>query len=727
MPRSASRALRAIARDIPPSLGNRGLADLLLGLSLLPNLRRQPRSIVLNAIRAHAEFAAPGALLAAVMERFYAWSPRSASIHSMSHAQASAFLASLRARRIVRYGGAPKPTAPLLCPTCKVPFRAHPSPAAPVVFGCGHSVCKECADAMQNCIPPVCLLCHEPIHTVVDNRALGEFAEQDWGSDSDLDSDRDSAAAPLKRQRMAVSPPLAAQLDVLAHAAGVFGDAAGRAAQANAAVLSDTAVCVGRFNLAVDRMLVQVEEYRQRWLTQVQLLSHDRQKDLGAQTDLLGVSAGQLTACVALGHAALVSGDDARVWEATQSATATARLLTVPTRLCTGTRSAVLCDLSAVLACLEEGTQLQQFEVHAVRSRVSGHGLAWFVRGEAARNVIQVTCMGSDGVLADWATLEDVDVGVTLNGAAAQVASAVFTEAGVVRLTYAVEEEGGEEVEVGVSLRGVKVPGGPWRAHNCCLPRGVYIGTLAISDAQNNSGLAISSDGSLMVVSNADTDQLSVYRTDDGSLVRCFGGPGAAAGEFDTPRGLCMTTHDTILAADMGNERIQEITLEGAHVRSIAVDGVPREVAVHGDVVAVGTYDSTIRLYSCTTGALIKAIPSTEEDRLWAGMCFTSDGKHLMLSQYDDRITVLSVDDGSVTHINPEGLWMAVAFACTGDVVGLGRDQLAVFSATDGTVLQEWETADGDPAEFTGGNALAISRNRIYVLDRNTARVLVFE
>jgi len=133
-------------------------------------------------------------------------------------------------------------------------------------------------------------------------------------------------------------------------------------------------------------MLVQVEEHRKRRLMEVQLLGLEREKALEAQPELLEVSAGQLRACVALGRTAVAGEDDGRVCEAAQMAEAMEGLLAVPTRLCSSTRSTVLCDLSDALACLEKGTRFQRFEVDAARCSVTGNGLTAYAN---ARNVIR--------------------------------------------------------------------------------------------------------------------------------------------------------------------------------------------------------------------------------------------------------------------------------------------------------------------------------------------------
>jgi len=583
---------------------------------------------------------------------------------------------------------------------------------------------------MLHCNPPVCLVCRQPILTVVDNQLLGEFAGQSLDSDVDLDWDvnRDVDWIADSRPCSDRDPSLLSdQMDLFAEVASAFGEAAGQASQDKNAVLSNTSICVDGFNLAVDGMLDQLEEYRARWLAQVHSANQEREKALEAQIDLLTVPTGQLEACVAIGRAAVTSGDVRRVCEAAQTARGMEGLLAVRSRLCKGTRLTVLCDMAAALACLEEGTRLQHFEVDAARSSASGDGLIEFAEGGAAHNVIEVTCRDRDGMLADWTTLENADVGITLGGVTTRVGRAVFTKPGVIQVTYVVEEEGAQEVEVGVSLCGVAVPGSPWRARTGFMAKGVYITTLPLRDEHDNAGLAITSDDSLMVVSNSGTEQLSVYRTHNGTHVRSFGGLGVGAGEFDGVRGLCMTADDTVLVAEFGNERIQEVTLEGVHVKFIAVgETSATEVAVHGDVVAVSTYDDYIRLFSRATGTLLRQMQPAHT-YFWKAICFAPGGNHVAISTRDQPITLVSVDGQTVTPLSPNGVWRGVAFTCTGDVVGLKKKQLDVFSATDGTHLRSWGTKGGDNGQFVDTAALVVSRNRVYVLDGESARVQVFE
>jgi len=330
--------------------------------------------------------------------------------------------------------------------------------------------------------------------------------------------------------------------------------------------------------------------------------------------------------------------------------------------------------------------------------------------------------MDSAGELADWATLEHADVGMTVNGAVWQVASAAFTEPGILEVTYVVEEGGAEEMEVGVSLRGVTVPGGPWRPHAGFMAKGVLLATLTLQSTVY-SGLAVSSDGKLMVACNPASELLSVYLTQDGSHVRSFGGRGQSPGNFMGIGGImtiggavCMTARDTVLVAEYDNNRIQEVTLEGVHVRFFPLDGQPRGVAVHGDLLAVtmSLPPNSLHLYNYTTGALVRAI-STEFSGM-CGMCFAPGGEQLAVGGYSQPITLISVYGQARRHIGRSTYWRIVAFTCTGDVIGVTMSSVSVFSATDGMLLRSW-TADN-----SGGT---VSGNRLYLL--KSGRVQVFQ
>lgn len=93
---------------------------------------------------------------------------------------------------------------------------------------------------------------------------------------------------------------------------------------------------------------------------------------------------------------------------------------------------------------------------------------------------------------------------------------------------------------------------------------GSHLTTLHIHSSSLNRGIAISPDGTLLVVSNAETNMISVYnlpsRPSDAVVVKAeFGGKGSGPNQFDSPQKLCFSPRnsDHILIADCFNKRVQ--------------------------------------------------------------------------------------------------------------------------------------------------------------------------
>jgi len=290
----------------------------------------------------------------------------------------------------------------------------------------------------------------------------------------------------------------------------------------------------------------------------------------------------------------------------------------------------------------------------------------------------------------------------------------------------------------------VTLGGGPWRVWRGCKAEGVYVTTLPVNGARKNCGLAITSDSSHMVVSNVSTNQLSVYRLSDGSHVRSFGSEGEAAGQFNRPCGLCMTKENTILVAEHDNERIQEMTLEGGHVKFIGV-GVINEgvwdVAMHGDVVAVGkcgeSTPNAIMLFSYTSGALLSQFGgwgNGEGQFMYVtGIQFSADGKHLIIADYCNGRVSLATVEGVFVRFIGEGVLVRgskdVTFNSAGEVVvaDTSNHRVCVFSQSDGTLLRTWGANGTGNSGLHNPTALATSRNRLYVLDQTCDCVQVFQ
>lgn len=87
---------------------------------------------------------------------------------------------------------------------------------------------------------------------------------------------------------------------------------------------------------------------------------------------------------------------------------------------------------------------------------------------------------------------------------------------------------------------------------------GAYSRTIAIQAGKNNRGLAITSDGTLMAVSNWSTHKVVVYRLPDSALQAEFGGKGKEPGKFNAPQKMCVPpTSASLLITDKHNKRVQ--------------------------------------------------------------------------------------------------------------------------------------------------------------------------
>ena len=134
-----------------------------------------------------------------------------------------------------------------------------------------------------------------------------------------------------------------------------------------------------------------------------------------------------------------------------------------------------------------------------------------------------------------------------------------------------------------------------------------------MKDAWSNAGIAVARDGSLFAVSNERTHMITVCDTASGSDTVSFGGKGAGPGQFNQPSKLCITPRDTLLVADYSNQRVQEVTFSGVHIRDIGV-GVFRGdiwgIACNDELIVVTNYIShtpnRVLVFNYSTGELLR-------------------------------------------------------------------------------------------------------------------------
>ncbi len=225
---------------------------------------------------------------------------------------------------------------------------------------------------------------------------------------------------------------------------------------------------------------------------------------------------------------------------------------------------------------------------------------------------------------------------------------------------------------------------------------------------------------------------LRVYRleaTGATTLMHTLGSLGAGPMQFHYPFKMCLTPSGKLLLCDYGNNRLQELTHLGEEqpkfVRSIPAASV-RSVALHADLLAVGTGPPSIELLNYRTGAHIRSIEPNQIGGYCTGMRFTPDGKFIIAAEYRKlRLSMFRVEDCSFVKWIGENLVADdnkdVQFAPNGDLLVADRDnhRVCVFSTESGELLRSWGT-EGTPV------ALTMVGTKLFVLDCDNTSVQVF-
>ncbi len=208
-----------------------------------------------------------------------------------------------------------------------------------------------------------------------------------------------------------------------------------------------------------------------------------------------------------------------------------------------------------------------------------------------------------------------------------------------------------------------------------------------------------------------------------------------APAEFKMPCRLCFTDDDTILVCGGFNNRVQQFTVAGEYLRSFDVQN-PVSIAVHGDMVAVGTRDGPMQIHSLATGELIRRFGSRGDGPGqiggWAtGIRFTPDGTCLLVVEYDKRrMSLFTVDGVFMKYIGADVLadgWKDVAFGAGGEVIVADWARICVFSLDGDTLIKTWGShgTASTGSQFDSSLVLAVSGSYLYVMDET--RVQVFQ
>ena len=274
---------------------------------------------------------------------------------------------------------------------------------------------------------------------------------------------------------------------------------------------------------------------------------------------------------------------------------------------------------------------------------------------------------------------------------------------------------------------------------------GRHIRTLAIAGDGNKYGMVVTPDGCYMAVSFINEHKLRVYRIEANgalTLLHTFGGYGAGPKQFLYATNMCLAPNGTLLVCDFGNNRLQELTglgeAEPAHVRDINIARAAT-IAVHGDMVAFGTFDAPVVLLSYASGAIIRTFGShgTGRGNIGAqpgGLRFTLDGVYILVAEgTNKRLSKFRVSDGAFVDFYCEGQvsngFKDVEIAPSGEVIVADESahRVCVFSSDGRTLLRTWGTEGTADGQFSHPTALALAGSKLFVLDRDSVRVQLFE
>jgi predicted membrane-bound mannosyltransferase/DNA-binding beta-propeller fold protein YncE len=190
---------------------------------------------------------------------------------------------------------------------------------------------------------------------------------------------------------------------------------------------------------------------------------------------------------------------------------------------------------------------------------------------------------------------------------------------------------------------------------------------------------------------------------------RVIGTSGAAAGQFNAPRGLAVAPDGSIYVADSRNQRIQHLTADG---KVLQVWGTFADV-MKGQAPG-GTFNEPWGIAVGKDGSVF--VSDTWNHRVQK---FTADGKFIKMWGYFGQAE------------KPEAFWGPRGLAVDAQgrvfVVDTGNKRIVAFTA-DGDPVTSFGTAGFDPGQFDEQVGIAFDKEgKIYITDTWNQRVQVFQ
>lgn len=279
---------------------------------------------------------------------------------------------------------------------------------------------------------------------------------------------------------------------------------------------------------------------------------------------------------------------------------------------------------------------------------------------------------------------------------------------------------------------------------------GALMSEVELDTGSHNWSFAVNHDETLLAVTTAsmihsrEPHHVVLQKLPTGEQVASYGTKGSDPGEFCCPRGICFTSDGSMLIADSGNKRIQNITTTGNLVRIIGhgvFTGDVMGVTANDDVIVasqVNTRANRLLMFDSRTGAFMRWFGACGHGRgqLWdpRGLRMMPDGGHIIVTD-QTRLSVFALSGEFVCHIGStfglngasdvcfdDGNNMIVAGNWTHEVLILSGDGSRVLRRIGGQSPQDSDVFE--PFKYPIG--VTMVNGQLYVLQNGTTKVYVF-
>ena len=248
-------------------------------------------------------------------------------------------------------------------------------------------------------------------------------------------------------------------------------------------------------------------------------------------------------------------------------------------------------------------------------------------------------------------------------------------------------------------------------------------------------------------IANDSTIHIFVEIYEPGQFIRTFGSEGSGNGQFNNPRGICISPDGEYLyVADSSNNRVQVLRAsDGECIRII--DEVPGHFnspsfvcLSHNDTLFVtDAWRHYIEVFRASDGSHIKGFGSRAPLNYPSGICLSLDNQNLFVAD-QERVQVLHAEDGAFMRMigsngnGPDQYDLPCGLCLSPDgellyIADSGNHRVQVFQTVDGAFMRSiGSNGPGNgPGQFYFPQDVCISPNGeyLFIIDLFNNRVQV--